>query len=84
MKDGVKDYNYPGTKLISDSSKKAASDLYEYSYTNNNGDRISEKYTYNPTEDATKISTEPVTQGGEQGDIVQREGTQEGQPKQKQ
>jgi len=50
MKDGVKDYNYPGTKLISDSSKKAASDLYEYSYTNNNGDRISEKYTYKPTE----------------------------------
>lgn len=32
------------------------------------------------TEDATKTSTEPITQGGEQGSIVQREGTQEGQP----
>jgi hypothetical protein len=36
--------------------------------------------TTKPTEDATKISTKPVTQGGEQGSIVQREGTQEGQP----
>jgi len=32
------------------------------------------------TEDATKISTEPVTEVGEQGDIVQREGTKERQP----
>jgi hypothetical protein len=36
--------------------------------------------TTKPIVDATKISKEPITQGGEQGDIVQREGTQEGQP----
>lgn len=36
--------------------------------------------TTKPTEDATKISTEPITEVGEQGDIVQREGAQEGQP----
>jgi len=36
--------------------------------------------TTKPTENATKISKEPITQGGEQGSIVQREGAQEGQP----
>ena len=33
------------------------------------------------TEDATKISKEPITKGGEQGNIVQREGIENGQPK---
>jgi hypothetical protein len=42
--------------------------------------KLVESLITKPTEDATKISKEPITQGGEQGDIVQREGTQEGQP----
>lgn len=45
--DGKIDYSYSGTKLISEKNKKTASDLYEFSYTNSNGERINETYTYN-------------------------------------
>jgi hypothetical protein len=45
--DGKRDYNPSGTKLISETNKKSASDLYEFSYTDKNGQRITETYTYN-------------------------------------
>ena len=49
--DGKIDYSYSGTKLISEKNKKAASDLYEFSYTNSNGERINETYTNNPNKE---------------------------------
>lgn len=59
---GEKDYNYQGTRLISESNKKSASDLYEYSYTNSKGERVTETYTYNIGEPAK-------TEGKQQAEV---------------
>ena len=68
--DGKRDYNYSGTKLISEKNKKAASDLYEFSYTNSNGERITETYTYNAADvEAQKADIEKTKYGTISGSI---------------
>lgn len=60
--DGKKEYNYSGTRLISDTNKKQAADLYEFSYTNSKGERVNEKYNYNTTETKpTEVTTTTIT-----------------------
>lgn len=65
--DGQKDYNPSGTKLISDVNKKGAGDLYEFSYTDNSGNRVTEKYQYNKsgevvTEAAPEVPATAISQ----------------------
>lgn len=60
--EGEKDYNYSGTKLISETNKKAASDLYEFSYTNSNGERVTETYSYNTNSELVELNKESSIQ----------------------
>lgn len=51
---GEKDYNYSSVKLITERNKKDASGLYEFSYTDNKGDRVTETYNYNTKNENTQ------------------------------
>lgn len=46
--DGTKDYNNSGVKLISEQSIKNASSVFEESYTDNTGNRVTKQSTYKP------------------------------------
>jgi hypothetical protein len=47
MVDGKMELNYSGTRLINNSKVAKVGDLFETSYTNTKGERVTEQYTYN-------------------------------------
>jgi len=63
--DGKKIYNYQGVRLISETLKKGAEDLYELHYSNYEGERIIERYTYNKKTEETKPDETKKTQKAE-------------------
>jgi hypothetical protein len=68
MVDGKMDLNYSGLRIISSNKIDKVGDLYETSYTNSNGERVTEQYTYNPAK------AEEVTPTG--GGMIQMAETQ--------
>lgn len=65
--DGSKDYNNSGIKIISEQSIKNGSNLFEYAYTNNEGERVTEQSTYEPV---ATVKTK------EEGAVTVKEGEQ--------
>jgi hypothetical protein len=77
--DGTKDYINSGVKLISTDNTKYAGDLFETSYTDSGGNRVTEKYQYKSSENAIPESSAgrvlqrqqegDGSQGGERGGV---------------
>ena len=62
MVDGKMELNYPGLRVISSNKIDKVGDLYETAYTNSEGERVTEQYTYNPVISEEVAPTQEVDQ----------------------